>query len=298
MKIGLVFAGGIAKGAYQLGFCRALREFLPVESITAVSASSVGVWNALGLLSGRPDICEEVWTGLDTTGLRAFIRTFIKSGLMNESSRRIAAMGIPSRALYGVCCEYPLMTPRFIDIRRLPPDELPLWMAAFISIPVLFPPVEIGGVKYLDGGTVDNVPLAPLAKYGLDLLLAVHFDPSYTVDSEIANAKCTLEFVFSDDGFLKNSFDFSSSAVRRMIEDGYDASSRSMERYFSRGFEDLEYIGAMAQSQVPGCFRLTFDSLLNRFNRAAKRIVCAEGRRKTEKRTAMNKAVQNAGGSL
>ena len=45
MKIGLVLCGGMAKGAYQIGVLRAIREFVPREDITTISCASVGVLN-------------------------------------------------------------------------------------------------------------------------------------------------------------------------------------------------------------------------------------------------------------
>ena len=43
MNIGLVLAGGFAKGAYQIGALRAIREYFEPEDIEYVSASSIGI---------------------------------------------------------------------------------------------------------------------------------------------------------------------------------------------------------------------------------------------------------------
>ncbi len=277
MKIGLVLAGGIAKGAYQFGFCRALSTFLSTEDIAVVSASSVGVWNALCLLTGRLDIIEEMWTGLNAVGLHDFRNKFIKNGLVREHAKRLAegASGL-NCDLYGVCCETPGMTPNYVNLRETAPELLPAWLSAFVSIPVLFQPVSIGAKQYFDGGTVDNVPLAPLSGYGLDVVLAMHFDPSYKLDNGRTGAKCALEFVYEDKGFLKASLDFSEETVHRRIRQGYDAACKVMERHFIAGARDMDRIAALAGRRKPGPFRWTFDSVLNRFNSAVRRIVLTD----------------------
>ena len=50
MKIGLVLAGGIAKGAYQAGFIKALKEELgDSNEIVAISCASIGFFGAYAL---------------------------------------------------------------------------------------------------------------------------------------------------------------------------------------------------------------------------------------------------------
>ncbi len=272
MKIGLVLAGGIAKGAYQFGFCRALSTFFPVKDITAVSASSIGIWNSLGLQTGQMDVGEEMWTGLNTVGLRSFYNKFIKGGLLREYAARLAqgAAGF-DRDLYGVCCESPGMALNYINLRNTAPGTLSSWLRAFVSIPVLFRPVSIGGRQYFDGGTADNVPLAPLASHDLDIVFAMHFDPSHKLDFEKIGAKSAVELVYTDKGFLKGSFDFSEDTVRSRIQQGYDTACETIEQCLSE--QDPERIAALTGRQKPAPFRWTFDSVLNRFNSVMRRVI-------------------------
>lgn len=57
LRIGLVLAGGGAKGVYQAGALAALREFLQREGalpyVRTVAATSIGTWNAMFWLTGR-----------------------------------------------------------------------------------------------------------------------------------------------------------------------------------------------------------------------------------------------------
>lgn len=60
-KIGLVFDGGGAKGAYQIGVWKALRELGLDEYVTTVSGSSVGGLNAALFVKGNFDEAEHIW---------------------------------------------------------------------------------------------------------------------------------------------------------------------------------------------------------------------------------------------
>lgn len=57
LRIGIVLAGGGARGVYQAGALAALRDFLEREGalshVRAVAATSIGTWNAMFWLTGR-----------------------------------------------------------------------------------------------------------------------------------------------------------------------------------------------------------------------------------------------------
>ncbi len=70
-RIGLVLAGGGAKGAYQAGAMAAIHRFLvereALERVTCVAATSIGAWNACfwladRLADGDPGCCERWWS--------------------------------------------------------------------------------------------------------------------------------------------------------------------------------------------------------------------------------------------
>lgn len=60
-RIGVVLAGGGAKGAYHVGCWRAL-ERANIGRISAVSGVSVGAMNAVLFASGRTEEAEDIWT--------------------------------------------------------------------------------------------------------------------------------------------------------------------------------------------------------------------------------------------
>ena len=63
-KIGLTLSGGGAKGAYQIGVWRALRETGLDTYITSVSGASVGGINAAFFIQGDLEKTEEIWRNI------------------------------------------------------------------------------------------------------------------------------------------------------------------------------------------------------------------------------------------
>ena len=66
-KLGLVFAGGGGKGAYEVGVWQALRELGMETSVAAVSGTSVGALNAALFAAGDLERAQSVWRALSPT---------------------------------------------------------------------------------------------------------------------------------------------------------------------------------------------------------------------------------------
>lgn len=66
-KIGLVFAGGGGKGAYQIGVWKALEEMGIAERVEAVSGTWVGALNAALFAQGDLARAEAAWRGISAS---------------------------------------------------------------------------------------------------------------------------------------------------------------------------------------------------------------------------------------
>ena len=63
-NVGLVLAGGGAKGAYQAGVIRALWDLDLIDNVKVVSGVSIGTLNALCLCMKDRDLIEKGWKSL------------------------------------------------------------------------------------------------------------------------------------------------------------------------------------------------------------------------------------------
>ena len=86
MKYGLVLAGGGARGAYQIGVMRAIRE-LGIE-ISAVCGTSIGAINGALFAQGSYEKACEMWRDIR-------LENIIKSKCRTE-----AGMTVPPHGLY------------------------------------------------------------------------------------------------------------------------------------------------------------------------------------------------------
>lgn len=75
-EIGLVLAGGGAKGAFQIGVLQAMEEEGLLPYVTAVSGTSVGALNAALLLNLDIEEIRRVWLEFD---IATFFRNTYKT---------------------------------------------------------------------------------------------------------------------------------------------------------------------------------------------------------------------------
>ena len=68
-KFGIALAGGGARGAYQIGVWKALREHGLDKYISCYSGASVGSLNAALMAMGDYDLAYKIWLNLDKTSL-------------------------------------------------------------------------------------------------------------------------------------------------------------------------------------------------------------------------------------
>jgi NTE family protein len=171
----LVLGGGGARGWAHIGVIRALLEAgLPIGSIAGCSMGAlVGGIHATGKLDEL-----EAWArGINRRQIFSLLDLSFGGGGLLKGERVIAAL----RALVGEVRieELPVrFTAVAADIEREREvwiDDGPLFDAirASISLPLFFTPVDRGGVRLVDGGVFDPVPIGPTYRDGTDLTVAV-----------------------------------------------------------------------------------------------------------------------------
>lgn len=163
-NIGLVLSGGGARGFAHVGVLKALNEAgIYPEVISGTSAGAlVGVLYADGY---KP---EEIMQMMNSTSKLHYIRpTVPREGLLQISGiERILKDNLRARKFED------LNIPLFVTATDLnngkvvyfSKGELLNPVIASASIPVLFTPVIIDNIHYVDGGVLDNLPLKPIEK--------------------------------------------------------------------------------------------------------------------------------------
>ncbi len=180
--VALVFCGGGSRGAMEVGFYRAIRELgLPVD---LVIGSSIGALNGACIAGGMTvDEIVRLWC---TIGRRDVARFSLRgvftprrhpAFLSLEPLRQLPCKVLPVTRFENLSIPLTVVT---TDLQQGKPaywsgsGDIIEPLIASMSLPGVFPPVEIGGHQFVDGGIANNVPSDKAVELGVRIILMVY----------------------------------------------------------------------------------------------------------------------------
>lgn len=277
-NVGLVLAGGMAKGAYQIGVLKAVQDVFPKDTVRYISASSVGTLNAYAYATGKLEIMEEMWLNLQIDGIRSLMKKLLRKSYVFDTVDKLATdKDRLSDHLYTTCFNITKSKLSYINLRDVEPHRVRDYLKASVALPTFCEAVEIGGMKYLDGALIDNIPIKPLMKHPLDYIIVIHFDGgSYTFENEYFDNKL-IKINFMDDRLIKDSLAFDKASIHHMIQQGYEKGSAILNMILANGPDDLnsvyrriEILNSIMQDKH---LRITGDIVLNNINKAMRKVI-------------------------
>ena len=190
----LVLAGGGAKGSYHVGVYRALQQLGWVPDI--ITGASVGALNGVLFTMGKVQEAEDIWRTMELHDVLELPATTEKQDLYNFFMDVVRSGGLNVEPLGETIDRYidedavrhspirfglvmtELSTMRSIrcPIEDIPAGKLKDYMLASSACFPALRPREIDGVKYIDGGWRDNMPLDLAKDMGAEELLGVDID--------------------------------------------------------------------------------------------------------------------------
>lgn len=177
LKIGLVFSGGGARGAWQVGAWKAMRELGIDKNVTMVAGTSIGAINGAAFVQGELILLEDIWASMEFQKIFTSIKE--KRNLLLKLGREIIKQRgadvnplkklirnyINEDKIYNSPVGYSLVTVnvtkrKFEYIRKkdVPKGELTEYIIASSTFP-LFKRHLINKHKFVDGGIYNNIPL-------------------------------------------------------------------------------------------------------------------------------------------
>lgn len=248
LKIGIVFSGGFAKGAYEVGFCKAILEYIDIKNVKAVSGASIGAINAYGFINNQFEYVLNIWQNLEFKSAKEF---FVKADKRKIIYDYIAGMqsqviGENSAPCYINYIKVPNISLCYKNVNNEDNKIQNDFLRASISVPGLYNPILVKEDYYVDGAFLDNTPIAPLEREELDLIFILRFDHASEQYEELDIDAPIIEIVFEDDKKLKDYFYFNSSLTNRLIDRGYRKSKDILDVVFKYG-EDFQYIKSIAK---------------------------------------------------
>ena len=159
-SIGIVFDGGGAKGAYQIGVWRWLRQQSRIDkSITGVSGASVGALNSLLFANGDLDLAEKIWSNVQQNDLTPIGKIPMRVGNL---AGKVGALGAGGAVASATINALAMAVLPGVSVASLP-NALPLINAALVA----------SGVKTLNADELSLFPrdriLDIIAKSGISI---------------------------------------------------------------------------------------------------------------------------------
>lgn len=174
-KISLVLGSGGARGLAHIGVLRALEE--RGYSIRSISGCSMGALVGGAYAAGKLDAYEAWARKIDRRGIFSLLDFSLGHGGLVKGDKLMAAL----RELVGdiriddLPIPFTAVASDIVREREVWISEGPLFDAvrASISIPLFFTPFPYRGVRLVDGGVFNPVPIAPTFRDLNDLTVAV-----------------------------------------------------------------------------------------------------------------------------
>ena len=192
-EYGIVLEGGGAKGAYQIGAWKALRE--AGVKIKGIAGTSVGALNGALMCMGDLELAEKVWSNLTYSQVMDVEDEKMQQLLEREMPfweavsnvfERMGEGGLDVTPLKDLLLEVvdeekikaspiELYIKTFsvdqfkeldIDLKTVEPGQMKDFLLASAYIFPLFKNEKLHGKTYIDGGAINNVPLDSLVDRG------------------------------------------------------------------------------------------------------------------------------------
>ena len=198
MKRAIVLSGGGAKGAYQIGFWKAIRKLGINYDI--VTGTSIGALNGVFLVQGNYGDAIKLWNSINyekvindsmkgssyytIDGKKKLVLSYAKAaskgGFDVEGLKKIIDSNLKVNKFYNSNVDYGLVTVKFPSLKpvmltkkEIEPKLLSDYLLASASCFPAFKMKEINEEKYIDGGYYDNMPINLAIEMGAEEIIAV-----------------------------------------------------------------------------------------------------------------------------
>ncbi|MCF7926165.1 MAG: patatin-like phospholipase family protein [Candidatus Izimaplasma sp.] len=268
-KLGIALAGGGARGVYQIGAWKALKEANIFDKIEVFSGASIGSLNAVLFALGDYEKAYNLWMDSEQNAifkvqnnlierlkkekleflskgvyqinkLETYIEESIPFEKLHDKEVYIATthLGDKDSSFFDFFktnyqhffkSNNQIKYTLFSDLNR---ENKVKTLLASCAIPILFKPVTVDGETYYDGGLLDNTPYQPLVKAGCDTIIVIDL---YRFSMMRLKKEKTVDMVvcYPSKG-LRGILDFSNKQLKRRFDLGYKDMKKLIEKNKSK----------------------------------------------------------------
>lgn len=295
MKRAIALGAGGARGAYQIGAWKALREIGVDYDI--VVGSSIGSVNGVAMVQDDYDLALDLWKNISVDKIFAgdvdldfepqdiigsteklvslLIKILTNKGLdispfldllndiVDEDKVRDSA-----REFGIVALRVPLIKGMEITKEKMKVGYMAKYILASSSAFPVFPVCEVDGNKYIDGGYYDSLPINFARNLGAEEVVAIDVSLSTTHEEELSsNDVIYIKSAWSLGPFL----DFDNESIMRNMDLGYNDTMKAYGKY--RGFRytfllnDEESFNDVALALKKGIEKVDHEMNLQKYKR-------------------------------
>lgn len=246
-EYGLVLEGGGAKGAYQIGAWKALRE--AGVKLRGIAGTSVGALNGALICMDDLDKAQYLWENISYSKiisveddvmeqiiqhrkinrevLRDMMEYLAKGGLDVSPLRELIADSIDEERLknspidlYVLTFSVDEMRELDIDMKETEPELIKDYLLASAYLFPLFKNEKLHGKTYIDGGALNNVPLSSLVDRGYEDIIVVRIF-GIGREKKVRIPEGTNVYTVAPSVSLGSILDFDGKKSKRHIKRGY-----------------------------------------------------------------------------
>lgn len=245
-------SGGISNCAYQIGFLKALSEFVSRDEVKILSCSSAGISVGYAFSANKLDYVESLYKTVNISkGSELLWQVFAKGLLKNYIATLVEDDDMLEIPLCFPVCYIPIWSIKYNWIKGMYNRQWKKYLIAATNYPFLkIIPSIVDGRLAIDGGAIDNIPLFPLlhssrttpCEKELDLIFVLHFDARYDYRREFKTDIPVLDLDLSYcNNFSKAHYDYSTATISDRIDKAYNYGIKIASRLFS-GDDSKEYL--------------------------------------------------------
>ncbi|MGL4518298.1 MAG: patatin-like phospholipase family protein [Phocaeicola sp.] len=253
-KIGYALSGGFVKGFAHLGIMQALHEYgIHPEVLSGVSAGAVA---AVLYADGKEPY--QIMELFQDTKFQQFTKVSISrqsllrfDGFIEFLKKNLKAKQLEELLIPTLITATDLDHGKIVTFDR---GEITERVAASCCLPILFPPQNIAGTNYVDGGVLMNLPVAPI-RHLCEKVIALDVVPFHadTYKMNMANiALRTFYFTFQANSHPQRALADLLIEPYELNTYGYIELEKGKE-IFEQGYQAAQKtITALEQEQIKG----------------------------------------------
>src|SRR5574344_71580 len=245
----VVLSGGGARGAYQVGAWKALRQLEYDYDI--VAGTSIGSVNGLFMVQNEFNKCYAMWYFVDYDLIysekfpktfdkleiyKEYVKNFIKNGGMSTSKMHELLDRLvkynkfkKSKVNYGIVTYNLTKNKPEIKLKKdLTKENLNDFILASSTCYPAFQKLDINGQEYIDGGYYDNMPVNLAIEMGATDIIAINLD-AVGLQKKVKDKNVKITYI-KPRNELGSFLFFDAKNARRSLRCGYNDTMKKFGR--------------------------------------------------------------------